>query len=401
MDRYEKSAEFIMKRGDKIIAEKKHRKAIIMRSTALSLGAAGIIGLGICANALKPPKKPTAESSGIITETTTVISVGTTVKTSVQTGNATANAVYTSKTTATGVNEKNSATTSVTGTSAKKSGNDLNTTQATITHSKSTSVQSATASSEINKQTASVSKSSTSSEKGTGTTAIKTTAASNSTSPASVTTTLSSSEWFGVYNDDSKTTYRAAWKDNKKISASEDELGDYLGEQVLHLTYYMLPNYVDEECKVYTVKNYSPSYVLAIQSKSDNSPKLCYANAEFKTLGALIDGTNLENTLVLKEAYSGFIDPGESPIGTPELEDFLDVLSDTSLESLSASVMNSSCSYTIKAEIPKLGINGKILILLTPLEPEKGYISLKIFGNNCTYRVEREKIESFINLISA
>ena len=107
MNKYEKCATSLMQLGDKIIAEKKHRKAIIMRSTALSLGAAGIIGLGICANALKPPKKPTVENSGIITETTTVISVETTVKTSVQTGNATANAVYTSKTTVTGVKEKN------------------------------------------------------------------------------------------------------------------------------------------------------------------------------------------------------------------------------------------------------------------------------------------------------
>lgn len=401
MKNYEDMAKAVLKARDEYIKKKRKRILFIKKASAVSFGAAAIIGIGICANVLKPPKKPTVENSGIITETTTVISVETTVKTSVQTGNATANAVYTSKTTVTGVNEKNNATTSAAGASAKKSGNDLNTTQATITHSKSTSVQSATASSEINKQTASASKSSTSSEKGTGTKAIQTTAASNSTSPASVTTTLSSSEWFGVYNDDSKTTYRAAWKDNKKISASEDELGDYLGEQVLHLTYYMSPNYTDEVCKVYTVKNYSPSYVIAIQSKSDDSPKICYTNAEFKTLGELIEGTDLKNSLVLKEAYSGFIDPGESSIGTPELDDFLDILSDTSLKSLPASVMNSSCSYTIKAEIPKLGINGKILILLTPLEPEKGYISLKIFGNNCTYRVEREKIESFINLISA
>ena len=70
MDRYEKSAEFIMKRGDRIIVEKKHRKAIIMRSTALGLGAAAIVGVGICANALKPPKKPTAENSNIIFSTT-------------------------------------------------------------------------------------------------------------------------------------------------------------------------------------------------------------------------------------------------------------------------------------------------------------------------------------------
>ena len=74
MDRYEKSAEFIMKRGDKIIAEKKHRRAVIMRSVALTLGAAAIVGIGICANALKPPKKPTPSQSGIIIETETSLS---------------------------------------------------------------------------------------------------------------------------------------------------------------------------------------------------------------------------------------------------------------------------------------------------------------------------------------
>ena len=74
MDRYEKSAEFIMKRGDKIIAEKKHRRAVIMRSAALTLGAAAIVGIGICANALKPPKKPTPSQSGIIIETETSLS---------------------------------------------------------------------------------------------------------------------------------------------------------------------------------------------------------------------------------------------------------------------------------------------------------------------------------------
>ena len=140
MNDLRRKAEEIIMRGDAVIAEKKRRKAIIMRSAALGLGAAAIIGVGICANVLKPPKKPTVENSGIITETTSATSVETTVKMSAQTGNATANAVYTSKTTVTGVKEKNSATTSAAGTSEKKTVNDLNTTQATITPSKSTSV---------------------------------------------------------------------------------------------------------------------------------------------------------------------------------------------------------------------------------------------------------------------
>ncbi len=115
MDRYEKSAEFIMKRGDAIIAERKRRKSMILRSCALGAGAATILGIGIFANALKPPQKPTAESSGIITNTeavttyaestvqTTAKSVTTqkqsTVVTSAHTETATSKAIVSSITT--------------------------------------------------------------------------------------------------------------------------------------------------------------------------------------------------------------------------------------------------------------------------------------------------------------
>ena len=64
MNKYEKCSESLMRLGDTIIAEKKRRKAIILRSAALGLGAASIIGIGICTNALRPPKKPVSESSG-------------------------------------------------------------------------------------------------------------------------------------------------------------------------------------------------------------------------------------------------------------------------------------------------------------------------------------------------
>ena len=86
MDRYEKKARSIMKCGDEIIAERKRRKALILRSCALGAGAAAILGIGICANALKPPKKPTAESSVIITNTAEAIttSAESTVQTSVK-----------------------------------------------------------------------------------------------------------------------------------------------------------------------------------------------------------------------------------------------------------------------------------------------------------------------------
>lgn len=71
MDRYEKSAEFLMRRGDEIIAERKRRKSIILRSCAIGAGAAAVLGIGLTTYALRPPKKPSPSQSGIIAETET------------------------------------------------------------------------------------------------------------------------------------------------------------------------------------------------------------------------------------------------------------------------------------------------------------------------------------------
>ena len=83
MKNYEEIADSIIKKYEQRLAERKRRKDIIMRSAALGLGAAAIIGVGICANALKPPKKPTANNSGIITNTTEAVT--TSAERSVQT----------------------------------------------------------------------------------------------------------------------------------------------------------------------------------------------------------------------------------------------------------------------------------------------------------------------------
>lgn len=71
MDRYEKSAEFIMKRGDEMIAKRKRRRTMILRSCAVGAGAAAVLGIGLTTFALRPPKKPTPSQSGIIAETET------------------------------------------------------------------------------------------------------------------------------------------------------------------------------------------------------------------------------------------------------------------------------------------------------------------------------------------
>lgn len=82
MDRYEKSAEFLMKRGDEILAERKRRKAMILRSFAIGVGAAAVLGVGLTTYALRPPKKPTPSQSAMIVETENKLAETTVAQTS-------------------------------------------------------------------------------------------------------------------------------------------------------------------------------------------------------------------------------------------------------------------------------------------------------------------------------
>ena len=82
MDRYEEKAKKIMARGEVIIAERKRRRTMILRSCAVSVGAAAVLGVGLTTYALRPPKKPTLSQLGIIAETETTSAETTTAPTS-------------------------------------------------------------------------------------------------------------------------------------------------------------------------------------------------------------------------------------------------------------------------------------------------------------------------------
>ena len=74
MDRYEKSAEQIMKRGDMIIAEQKRRTAFIKRTAYAVSGlcAVALIGTGIGHNRdlFSAPDRKAHDDFSVITETT-------------------------------------------------------------------------------------------------------------------------------------------------------------------------------------------------------------------------------------------------------------------------------------------------------------------------------------------
>ena len=59
----------VLSRRDKYRRKKEKHIRMIKRTAALTLGTAAVLGIGIFTRAMKPPKKPTPNQSGIITET--------------------------------------------------------------------------------------------------------------------------------------------------------------------------------------------------------------------------------------------------------------------------------------------------------------------------------------------
>lgn len=100
MKNYDERIESIFRKYDERLAAKKRRKAaIIRRSAALCLGASAVLGIGIFTNVMKPPKRPTAEQSGIISESSDIVTTSAVTAAETTAVNTTA---ATAKTTSTG-----------------------------------------------------------------------------------------------------------------------------------------------------------------------------------------------------------------------------------------------------------------------------------------------------------
>lgn len=417
MDKFEKSAEFIMKRGDMVIAERKRRKLIILRSGAISLGALAVLGIGIFTNVMKPPKRPIPDQSGIITEssetvTTSAITAAETTSekttASVSASTATVTVSGTKAHTSTAVTSapkltetaRTTAVRTTAQTSPTSTAVTFTRTTAIITTAKQTTTITVTTASQTSDMV--TTRSDVQTTQAGHTTNVTQTGAMETTVPSttnvSQSTTTAEDKWLGFfYGENYDITYRAAWNNSEKVTVTKDELGEYRGVENLRISYTMSKfNYEEEPCKVYTIKRFSPDFALAVQSKNDDAPKLYYTSANFATLGELIEATDMENILVLEEAYWEFGPSTSVPLGTAKLSDLMKALSDRSSKSLHSSVMGGSASYTVWAEIPMFGNFSVIRILTAQPKASYGYISLDIFGDNCTYKVPNDKLEEFI-----
>ena len=87
MKNYEEMAKLVLEARDEYVKKKKNRVLFLKRASVVTFGVASVLGIGIFTHAMKPPKKLTAEQSGIILNTTEAVTtsaekyVQTTIKT--------------------------------------------------------------------------------------------------------------------------------------------------------------------------------------------------------------------------------------------------------------------------------------------------------------------------------
>ncbi len=363
MKNYEEMAKLVLEARDEYVKKKKNRVLFLKRASVVTFGAAAVLGIGIFTHAMKPPKKPTPSQSGIIVETETTSAETTAAQTSPST--------TAPKTTAT-----NQMTTTFVSTTVTTSS-----TQQTVTTVHTTTVAARTTRTAVN-TTAAVTTSVT----------VQTTAAMTTTDCIATNEISTGSTehipWKRVYYGDNNTIYRFCSNDSGTITASADYVGEYYGDATLAIGSERQP------CKMYTYKNFSPQYACAVKESNNDEFVLYTAWSNFETLGEFLDGTDIEHTLVLKDAYHGVGENDEKPIGTPVVDDLMEALSERSIESQKDSVLHGSASYTIYAEIPEFGEFGTITLLKTKTD---GYISFSILGNKCVFNVGVDKLDGFIS----
>ncbi|MBP5363396.1 MAG: hypothetical protein J6Y71_10345 [Ruminococcus sp.] len=387
MKNYDERIESIFKKYDERLAEKKRRKAIILRSCAIGAGAAAVLGVGLTTYALRPPKKPASSQSGIIVVTETTSAETTVAPTSPST-----TATQTTST-------KQVTTTTVSTTATTSSSRKAVTTVRTTTVAARTTRTAVTTTEVVHTTTAYKQ-----------TTVMATTQTQAATSAAAgfttatVTDTSNEVEWEMVYYGDTyKSTYEKCTVNSTPISVSQSDVGIFY-DAAEHYEQLNSVGLIRTPCKLYTYKDYSPNYVCAVKKDGEDNYYLYHTSeSNFGTLGELIEGTRFEDTLVLKEAYNSLSDPAEALMDAPSLDELMEVLSDTSLKSiynLHLRNVHPTCSYTIMAEVPELGMTGEIILMKDAFYPKSGYISLQILGDKCTYDVGAEKVDKLIKMFA-
>lgn len=379
MDRYEQRALRLMERGDALLAERKHRRALIRRTGVLALGTAAVLSIGIFTHAMKPPKRPVPPQNSIITETETS-SVSQPVMTAIQT--TAAEAVTQTEpqiSTATSASAPSSQSTAARNTAASQ----------TITASQTTAVRTtATA------RTSTAETTSSSAIPVSPTTPVTTTVADSTTGIIEeCTATRPETIPEITYDDIIAENFRVLTLSSgnnyimQNIAASPDYIGQITEEITLSPQKHseLFPNEI--KAHIYYIRGISPDLFTVV--RFDGSGKLyTYYNSDYSpsSLGALIDDIDLFGSAYFRYAYYA---PEKYYVEQSRVRELL-------FSDRNAPLTNASGSEDIQliAEIPALSYS-RISFFIQG----KGYLWCSLLPQNERFFIGSENAYAFIDYV--
>ena len=301
----------VLSRRDKYRRKKEKHIRMIKRTAALTLGTAAVLGIGIFTRAMKPPKKPTPNQSGIITETETTSAETMVAPTSPST--------IAPKTTAT---EMTTVTTTATPHSVQKTSTTIHTT--TVVARTTIAADGTTKESETSQHLQTKVSQTTTAPLNTTTQAAVTTTAHPTTTKYAVETVLETtrnenlefptetSKITPTYNERILKNFGRLELQNGQTyviyggELTQERVGKVLDE--LTLTPNILPDGLPDEvsAKVSNITNISPNYAMSVKFDGFDANRI-YVNFDYnpETLGDLLDDTNFLNVVKLSKAYVG------------------------------------------------------------------------------------------------
>lgn len=427
MKSYEELEANAYKKAEMIISRQKHCKLIMLRSGAIGLGAAAVLGIGIFTNVMKPPKRPTPDQPGIITESSETVTTSEVAATETTAVNTTAIATSTKATTSKASNSdvqtssaaKTTAyitvavTNKTTAVTAKTTGNvQSGTTSVATTASAMTTVRPATT-------TRSVSTTTGFEPEATGARPQVTTTVPDeeilpsltSTAPQATTTVTYKEEFpeLTTTDPDATTTaynYESFIMENFHTVAVEDN-GIYyemlaktynsneIGKKIKDIT--LIPKKMRENfpekvnAEVYEIKNIDTECNVAVKFEGLNEYRL-YHNARYspKTLGEMLDKLNLYENMSFGTAYVG-VEHIQYEFDTDMIWKIL--LSDRESRCVRDFALPGN-DMAITVHVPFFGMTN-----LSFGVSKEGYIRTNIIAGGVCFYVGKDKTQAFFNYV--
>lgn len=407
MDKFEKSAEFIMKRGDMVIAERKRRKLMILRSGAICLGAAAVLGIGIFTNVMKPPKHPTPDQPGIITEssetdttsevaateTTAVNTTAIATSTKATTSNASNSDVQTAVTTKTTAQNTIAATNRTTAATARStSAVQSGTTSVAATASAMTTVRPATTTRPANTTTWFEPETTGARPQATTTVLDEELMPTLTTTDPNATTTAYNYESFIMENfhtlavEDNGIYYEMLAK-----TYNSNEIGKKIKDITL-IPKKMRENFPEKvNAEVYEIKNIDTECNVAVKFEGLSEYRL-YHNARYspKTLGEMLDKLNLYENMSFGNAYVG-VEHIQYEFDTDMIWKML--LSDRESRCVRDFALSGN-DMTITVHVPFFGMTNHSFGV-----SKEGYIRSNIIAGGVCFYVGKDKTQAFFDYV--